>query len=525
MRSNLPVTDKSVELSKDVNILSTTNTQSFITYINEDFIKVSGFTEAELIAQPHNIVRHPDMPPAAFQHMWATLKKGQSWMGLVKNRCKNGDYYWVNAFVTPISRNGKIVEYQSVRTKPDPVQVQAAESLYAKLRAKPSLRLGRPRIGFRLKLSLLVCTSIIFGVGLAKLSILSIDSFLLAAAVSCVLSTAAIMKMLSPLQSLAAKALKVADNPLSQVLYTGRNDELGQIEFALRMAQVEIGAVIGRIGDTSNRLDRVVSELLEAIDSSNKVTVEQQIEIDMIATAVNQMVVSIQEVSSNALSAANAADRADSETRSGGGLVSRTSKAIEELDSELRQATLVIHDLESHCNEISKILNVVRGIAEQTNLLALNAAIEAARAGEQGRGFAVVADEVRSLAARTEQSTANIQQMISVLQTGAHSAVSAMEKSHEQANSSVNHASEAASAINGIGMRVNEITEMNAQIAAAVEQQGQVSEGINRSILNVRAAAENNVMTGKHSQDSTKKVAQLTTELRELAQQFWMKRS
>ncbi|WP_439896045.1 PAS domain-containing protein, partial [Salmonella enterica] len=134
MRQNLPVTGRNLELPKDANILSTTSPQSHITYVNPDFIKISGFTEEELLGQPHNIVRHPDMPPAAFEHMWSTLKSGRSWMGLVKNRCKNGDHYWVSGYVTPIGEKCSIVEYPSVRTKPEPEQDLGARKLYAHLR-------------------------------------------------------------------------------------------------------------------------------------------------------------------------------------------------------------------------------------------------------------------------------------------------------------------------------------------------------------------------------------------------------
>ncbi|ENT2462918.1 PAS domain-containing protein [Escherichia coli] len=160
MRQNLPVTGRNLELPKDANILSTTSPQSHITYVNPDFIKISGFTEEELLGQPHNIVRHPDMPPAAFEHMWSTLKSGRSWMGLVKNRCKNGDHYWVSAYVTPIAKNGSIVEYQSVRTKPEPEQVLAAEKLYAQLR---SGKAARPKLAasFSVKILLLIWGSII----------------------------------------------------------------------------------------------------------------------------------------------------------------------------------------------------------------------------------------------------------------------------------------------------------------------------------------------------------------------------
>lgn len=524
MRQNLPITGRNLDLPRDANILSTTTPQSHITYVNPDFIKISGFTEDELLGQPHNIVRHPDMPPAAFEHMWATLKTGRSWMGLVKNRCKNGDHYWVSAFVTPITKNGSTVEFQSVRTKPEPEHVQAAEYLYAQMR-KGRTFASKWSIGLRLKLTLMIWGSIFVSmVGANFITATPLDNSILAMLIFGGLSSVVIATLLSPLKRLTRMTSDIADNPLSQRLYTGRSDEFGQIELAMRMMQAETGAVIGRIGDASNRLGEHANSLLRDIESSNALTAEQQAETEQIATAVNQMAVSIQTVSSNAQHAAEAAGIADSETSSGQRLVAFTCQSITDLETGIREAAHVIHTLEGQSSEISKVLDVIRGIADQTNLLALNAAIEAARAGEQGRGFAVVADEVRSLAARTQQSTTDIQSMISALQESARSAVTVMEQSSEQAHSSVSRAEEAATALNGIGLRVNQITDMNTQIATAVEQQGAVSEDINRSVNSISGNSSINVQTGQSNLKSAASVAGLSNALSELARQFWEKR-
>jgi methyl-accepting chemotaxis protein/aerotaxis receptor len=513
---------RQIELPIDANILSTTNTQSCINYVNADFVSISGYSEGELIGQLHNIVRHPDMPAKAFDHMWATLKAGHSWMGLVKNRCKNGDYYWVSAYVTPIRQNGDIVEYQSVRTRPQPEQLAAAEALYERIKNGSK----SPRsLGLRSKSAMLVAAVVAFGVGgCAGLLSLPVTDDLLLAGASAVLSGAAVWWLLAPLRELVERARQIADNPLSQVLYTGRSDELGQIDFALRMVQAETGAVIGRIADASSRLDRHTQNLLGEIDASNTLSVQQQVATDQIALSVNEVVSSIQDVARNAQNAADAARLAGEETLAGQDLVALTSESISELERKIQQAVQVVHELEGRSSEISQVLDVIGSIAEQTNLLALNAAIEAARAGEQGRGFAVVADEVRSLAARTQQSTMDIHHMIAGLQQGALSAVSVMDESREQAQSSVEHSRQAAAALVGIGQRVTDIAQMNTQIAAAVEQQGVVSEDINCSIGRIRDAAQRNVLTGENNRRSASEVMQLTGRLYGLVQQFKAKR-
>lgn len=525
MRQNLPVTGRNVEFLADVNILSTTNAKGQITYVNQDFIEISGFQEDELLGKPHNVVRHPDMPPEAFAHLWASLKQGRSWMGMVKNRCKNGDHYWVSAYVTPVSKNGSEIEYQSVRTKPHPEHVQAAEDEYARLRRGKPLR-KTLSIGIVAKVALCV-SAIIYASAAVAIGVADTPFWasVLIALVCSALSSVTIYSLLSPLRVLAKKVQSSADNPLSQRLYTGRDDELGQIEFALLMSQAETGAVVGRMADSSQKLDEDVGRLLRDIELSKGLSVKQQAETDLVASAVHQMSASIQSVSSNTQQAAAAADQADHETQLGQQLVQQTSQSITGLEGELQNAAKVIHELEGKSNEISKVLDVIRSIASQTNLLALNAAIEAARAGEHGRGFAVVADEVRSLAERTQQSTASIQHMITGLQERTSSAVLAMEHSSLQVRSSVANAQEAAAALGVIGSRVNEITSMSTQIAVAVEQQGGVSEGINRSIGSIRDKADENVRTAQGNYERASSVARLSEELIELAQEFWSKKA
>ncbi|TDF80217.1 PAS domain S-box protein [Pseudomonas sp. H9] len=523
MKCNMPVTGRNVDYPGDANILSTTNLSSEISYANDDFVKVSGFSREELMGSPHNIVRHPDMPPQAFEQMWHTLKAGQSWMGLVKNRCKNGDHYWVSAFVSPIASQGQTVEYQSVRTKPSAEQIEAAERCYEQLRSgrKPWWqRLPVFGLGWQL------WAGVTFGVMLATvLSRLLLPLLpwqgLVEVLLASGLSALVILAVLKPFQRLCTEALSIADNPLSQQLYTGRRDGIGQIDFALRMLKGQLGAVVGRIGDTSRRLAGHTGSLAQSLHSSHSSHLEQQGEADQIATAINQMAASVAQVASNAQQASAAADQAEDETRAGHQLVDLNRSAIQDLAESLESATEVIHNLQSHSSEITGVVEVIRGIAEQTNLLALNAAIEAARAGDQGRGFAVVADEVRGLAQRTAQSTHEIQRMISVLQGVARDAVQVMQQSSEHAGHSVDQAKRAASALDGISLRVNQISEMSVQIATAVEEQSQVSESINRNIISIRQASESTVQVGQQSHLSATDVAALAEDLRRLAAEFW----
>ena len=522
MKINLPVSQREIPVDPDTNILSTTDLKGRVTYVNPDFVAISGFSEEELLGRSHNIVRHPDMPPAAFADLWRTLQSGRSWMGLVKNRCKNGDHYWVSAFATPVEMDGKVVEYQSVRGPASAQQVARAEALYAELRAGRTPRaLRRPRLSVVNGLSLLMGGTTLLAAGLlGAFGALPLLPALLGGGLFGAALAALLRWRLQPLDALVRRARAIADNPLSQLLYSERNDCFGQIDFALRTLEAEAGAMVGRIADSARQLTDDAGELAAAMDCSGAASVQQQQETEQVAGAVVQLAASVQEVARHAQLSASAAAEANQATDSGLRQVEQTRAQITSLASEVQQGNDVVQQLKAHSLEIDQVIEVIHSIAGQTNLLALNAAIEAARAGEAGRGFAVVADEVRSLASRTQQSTAQIQAIIERLQHGTEAAVAAMQRSREQARGSVDNALQAAEALAGINRQVEAISDMSLQIATAVEQQSTVGEDIQRNLQGIREAGHSSVSASSRSRSRAEHVATLAERLQLLAEQF-----
>lgn len=319
---------------------------------------------------------------------------------------------------------------------------------------------------------------------------------------------------------LQAALNSMSEGDMTTRIYFDGKDEMHTIAITFNFMVEKFEALVQQISSATSQLAAASEEMnTVARNAGNNIT-KQTRETEQVATAMNQMTSTVQEVAHNAASAAGAANNADNEAKGGKAIVTKTSHAMQELADNVESTAQVIHKLEEDSENIGTVLDVIKGIAEQTNLLALNAAIEAARAGEQGRGFAVVADEVRTLASRTQTSTQEIQGMIEQLQNGARNAVAVMEKGRHAAQSGVGQAKEAAESLEAITRAVTTINEMNAMIASAAEEQTSVAEAMNKNIVNISQLSQDTAGAADQTTAASGELSKLSSALESLVSQF-----
>jgi aerotaxis receptor len=493
----MPVTGTEYFMEEGQSIVSKTDTKGRITYVNRAFIEVSGFSEEELIGKAHNMVRHPDMPPEAFADLWRTLEDGQPWTAMVKNRCKNGDFYWVVANVVPIRENGATIGYMSVRTTPTREQVDAASELYRKIRdgeaKRIAIRRGRVvrtglvgRIAALRRLPLATRLGLIMGTQAALLAALAFSAdawgWRALAAGGTVVALAAWYELQRGIARPLAKATDavyaLAGGDLSHACEAGGGDDMGLLLRALRQLNINLRAVVGDVRGNVSSIEQVTRDIAAGNADLASRTAAQ-------AASLEQSVASLGQIATAAGQNTDSAARADRLVGDASRVAGRGGAAVDSVGTTMGQ-------ISTSATRIVDIIGIIDGIAFQTNILALNAAVEAARAGEQGRGFAVVAGEVRSLAQRSASAAREIKVLI-------EDSVHKVGQGNEQVGDAGQTMREVLASVQGAAAIMHDITVASREQGSGIVQVNQALAHLdeitrqNAALVEESAAASANV--------------------------------
>jgi len=520
MRNNQPVTGREYKLDSHHYLVSRTDLRGNITYANPAFIEVSGYSGEELLGQPQNIVRHPDMPRECFANLWSTIKSGDTWVGLVKNRRKNGDHYWVLAHVAPIVENGAIKGYVSMRTQARRDAIAAAEEAYKTLRSGKGehLYLHRGEVrqrglwaklrrfnvhslasgsNFLAALAALVLVALA-GTGIYNTSQLDtspardtalVSQWLLLGGGLLALASFAWWvrrSLFEPLSRAMAFTRQVAAGNLAVRPPPAGRDEVGQLMTSLDVMRKSL---VNIIGDVNDRVAIVTPAARDIADGSRE-----------LATRTEQQVAFLQQAAASIEQIMAAAQQNADNSRQARAVSSDTAASASGSGEVMREAVATMDRITLNAGKMSLIIDAIDSIAFQTNLLALNASVEAARAGEQGRGFAVVAGEVRNLARRSADSAQEIRELIEASRDDIDSGAGLVRRAEESISAVVN--------------AVNQVSAIVGEIAVASAEQSQGITEINQAVTQMEQVTQQNA---KRVQESSRAVQLLDGEIALLA--------
>jgi aerotaxis receptor len=499
MRTNLPVTAAETALAPADYLISRTDQKGRIVFANPAFVRISGYTHEELVGAPHNLVRHPDMPEAAFADLWATIQAGKPWRGLVKNRRKDGGFYWVQANVTPVFQDGVITGYTSVRSMATPAQIARAERAYAAIReGDPSYTVREGRIlrtGWRrlanlfqvdslrfkvIGLQSLLAVAILIGTLWAHVALEAADlhntqwlvlsrDWLWLTGVGCAglatLSGVLLARtLIGPLEQAAALATRLAAGDLTTTLDARGADEIGDVMRAMGTMRASLSSIVRDIQDGASNVAHSTLQISAGNQDLSSRTEQQAAALEETASSMEELTSMVAQNADHARAASALAEKASTIAEDGGQVVERVVSTMDAIRADSQRVTEIIATIES--------------IAFQTNILALNAAVEAARAGEEGRGFAVVAGEVRSLAQRSAQAAAQSKEII--------------RASDQSVRDGVALVHQAGATMTQIVGAVQTVTQLMSEISASSREQSSGIAQINESVSQLDGVTQQN---------------------------------
>ncbi len=536
MKRNLPITQHEIDYAESDVFVTRTDPKGIITYANDSFVEISGFSREELVGKNHNVVRHPDMPEWAFADLWKTVKSGHPWRGLVKNRAKNGDFYWVRATVSPIADNGKTVGYLSLRKKPSRAEVAHAEALYKAASApfgrwSPSFWFRNFSLGAKLQILIQPLVLLLFGtatvvlyqslkpvvydgdrlrgllLGMVAMQIaLQVALYALIAWVARCYVTRPFREIRDHLCGL------VNGNMLGQVDISGR-DEMGEIQCVVQSAKVLLGSIIDQISTATKHIDARARHLDGNMSRMEEGSHAQSAAASQMAAAIEQMSVNVDQVSENTEDVRQVSEHSKALADDGGQIVTQVVQDMSGIAKVVVDSANTIQELGQKSDQIQGIVGAIKEIADQTNLLALNAAIEAARAGEHGRGFAVVADEVRGLAEKTRQSTQQIARMTEEIRGSTSHAVTEVGAAVEMVKSGSSLAEKAGGAIIEINQGALKVLNGVSDIASSMKEQSLATRNIAVNVERVAQMSEQAGLTVREVSESVRQLKALSQAL------------
>ncbi|MBP9800072.1 MAG: methyl-accepting chemotaxis protein [Sterolibacterium sp.] len=535
MKINSPVTRSEKTFPPGVSLYSRTNLKGQIEEINDPFVEMSGFTREELIDKAHNIIRHPDMPPAAFADLWRDLKAGRPWRGIVKNWRRDGGFYWVVANASPIRNlSGEVTGYQSVRFAPSAEEIRAAEDAYRRIRkGDKSLRVEHGRViarktaleqllseksrwGFMVAVACAPAVCLLTGVNalpLAVFSLLYVPGFV-------VYNLRQQRQAQQELLTWCEQMLISGDLTLPVPTKLLHNPQVSELAGGLQDFVSAMRATVKGVEDVARQVAEIVHETELGVTSIHQASCVQSDATASSAATIEEVTVSISEVAAQTEATREASLAIGEEAQAALSVSDEAAQHIHMLAEYIQTTARQIESLGQRSEEINRIVGLIREIADQTNLLALNAAIEAARAGEQGRGFAVVADEVRKLAERTSKATEEIGCMIGAIREDAGRAVASMSQGERQAKSSVVVVNDVGVTLRAIGNSIQQTIDKVANIAHATLEQRNAMTLMANDIEQVSVMTQNNVSALAQTKAMTERLEVVGQRMLESARQY-----